>query len=210
MKRAIFAAACASFASRNGNVWRRSSASSMKQVAHIRQISRALRIRFGERKMIDGTVVYTFPSAARLARTSENELRACALGYRAKNLPVDGAAGRSRRSEPRGMVALCRMMNCARVFANCPASAQRWQTASCYLPTNACARSRSMSGSNAFCARNIFREKESRPRASCANLRNTILASMEVTRSNTYFITRARGSTRSGPSPICQGDRRAI
>ena len=60
--------------------------SSMKQVAHIRQISHALRIRFGERKMIDATAVYTFPSATRLARTSEHELRACALGYRAKNL----------------------------------------------------------------------------------------------------------------------------
>ncbi len=60
--------------------------SSMKQVAHIRQISHALRTRFGERKIIDGIVVYTFPSAARLARASENELRACALGYRAKNL----------------------------------------------------------------------------------------------------------------------------
>ena len=60
--------------------------SSMKQVAHIRQISHALRNRFGERKTIDGTAVYTFPSATRLARTSEHELRACALGYRAKNL----------------------------------------------------------------------------------------------------------------------------
>jgi N-glycosylase/DNA lyase len=60
--------------------------SSMKQVAHIRQISHALRTRFGERKIIDGIVVYTFPSAARLARTSENKLRACALGYRTKNL----------------------------------------------------------------------------------------------------------------------------
>jgi 3-methyladenine DNA glycosylase/8-oxoguanine DNA glycosylase len=31
-------------------------------------------------------VVYTFPSAERIAATSEKELRACALGYRAKNL----------------------------------------------------------------------------------------------------------------------------
>jgi N-glycosylase/DNA lyase len=60
--------------------------SSMKQVAHIRQISLALRRRFGEEKSIRGAGVYTFPSAAKLARTTERNLRACALGYRAKNL----------------------------------------------------------------------------------------------------------------------------
>jgi N-glycosylase/DNA lyase len=68
--------------------------SSMKQVAHIRQISKALRERFGvarkacpERgRRIDNYVVHTFPSAARLAKSSETELRKCALGYRAKNL----------------------------------------------------------------------------------------------------------------------------
>src|SRR5207244_1022790 len=68
--------------------------SSMKQVAHIRQISKTLRERFGvarkacpERgRRIDNYVVYTFPSAARLARSSERELRKCALGYRSKNL----------------------------------------------------------------------------------------------------------------------------
>jgi N-glycosylase/DNA lyase len=60
--------------------------SSMKQVAHIRQISLALRKRFGTGRMIAGSEVCTFPSAARLARTSERELRECALGYRAKNL----------------------------------------------------------------------------------------------------------------------------
>src|SRR5215204_1928614 len=42
--------------------------SSMKQVAHIRQISRALRERFGASAMIHGRPVYAFPSAARLAR----------------------------------------------------------------------------------------------------------------------------------------------
>jgi N-glycosylase/DNA lyase len=110
--------------------------SSMKQVAHIRQISRSLRERFGERRKItlersientDGgsaapramvidsaspTLVnielatgrvrpvggqgtarstqtyaaFTFPSAARIAESSEKELRKCALGYRAKTL----------------------------------------------------------------------------------------------------------------------------
>jgi N-glycosylase/DNA lyase len=60
--------------------------SSMKQVAHIRQISLALRRRFGEEKLIRGSRVYTFPTAVMLARTTERDLRACALGYRAKNL----------------------------------------------------------------------------------------------------------------------------
>jgi N-glycosylase/DNA lyase len=99
--------------------------SSMKQVAHIRQISRSLRERFGEQQKItversienteggstapramvidsasptlvnieQGTArstqthaALTFPSADRIAESSEKELRKCALGYRAKNL----------------------------------------------------------------------------------------------------------------------------
>ena len=60
--------------------------SSMKQVAHIRQISRALRERFGEKKEICGHEVFSFPPADRLEGTTENELRKCGLGYRAKNL----------------------------------------------------------------------------------------------------------------------------
>src|SRR6266404_232246 len=60
--------------------------SSMKQVAHIRQISAALRNRFGRQRKIASRVVYTFPSPQRLAGASETELRECKLGYRAKNL----------------------------------------------------------------------------------------------------------------------------
>jgi N-glycosylase/DNA lyase len=60
--------------------------SSMKQVAHIRQISLALRKRFGEQRRIGGAVLYTFPSAQRIARASEKQLRECALGYRARHL----------------------------------------------------------------------------------------------------------------------------
>jgi N-glycosylase/DNA lyase len=80
--------------------------SSMKQVAHIRQISKALRERFGVarsplrvRPVADNIdppkhgfaaannyAVHVFPSAQRLANSSENELRECGLGYRAKNL----------------------------------------------------------------------------------------------------------------------------
>jgi N-glycosylase/DNA lyase len=60
--------------------------SSMKQVAHIRQISRKLRERFGESRKVDNHEVFTFPPAERIAASSEKELRRCALGYRAKNL----------------------------------------------------------------------------------------------------------------------------
>jgi N-glycosylase/DNA lyase len=60
--------------------------SSMKQVAHIRQISLALRKRFGEQRKIGNQLVYSFPPAHRLAQASEKELLECKLGYRSKNL----------------------------------------------------------------------------------------------------------------------------
>ena len=60
--------------------------SSMKQVAHIRQISLALRQRFGASRKVSDHVVYTFPPVQRIARATENDLRECSLGYRAKNL----------------------------------------------------------------------------------------------------------------------------
>ncbi len=60
--------------------------SSMKQVAHIRQISQNLRERFGDARKLDSHVVHIFPKADRIAGSSEKELRKCALGYRAKNL----------------------------------------------------------------------------------------------------------------------------
>lgn len=60
--------------------------SSMKQVAHIRQISHALRRRFGRKSTLYVNDVYHFPPPARIAGATEAELRECALGYRAKNL----------------------------------------------------------------------------------------------------------------------------
>lgn len=58
--------------------------SSMKQVAHIRQIITELRTRYGQ--PVKGSAVYAFPSAEVLAGVSERELRDCRLGYRAKSL----------------------------------------------------------------------------------------------------------------------------
>lgn len=60
--------------------------SSMKQVAHIRQISAVIRSRFGDERKIGNNLVCTFPSAQRIARASERCLRKCKLGYRAKHL----------------------------------------------------------------------------------------------------------------------------
>ena len=60
--------------------------SSMKQVAHIRQISLTLRQRFGKTRSLGEATVYVYPTAQRIAKLSEYDLRNCALGYRAKNL----------------------------------------------------------------------------------------------------------------------------
>ncbi len=102
--------------------------SSMKQVAHIRQMSEALRRRFGEKRAVAGHELYTFPSAEVLARRSEEELRSCALGYRAKNLRVtaqrisEGQAdldGWSELSNTELRAALCELPGVGAKVANC-------------------------------------------------------------------------------------------
>jgi N-glycosylase/DNA lyase len=60
--------------------------SSMKQVAHIRQISRTLRSRYGKRQRVMDCEAHSFPAPDRIAKLTEPDLQACALGYRAKNL----------------------------------------------------------------------------------------------------------------------------
>ncbi len=60
--------------------------SSMKQVAHIRQISRSLRERFGTRRSLGSIHLYSYPRPEVIADLDETDLRHCALGYRAKNL----------------------------------------------------------------------------------------------------------------------------
>lgn len=60
--------------------------SSMKQVAHIRQISHTLRRRFGEVRTLGGQKIFTYPSPEKIAALNETVLRGCALGYRARNL----------------------------------------------------------------------------------------------------------------------------
>lgn len=60
--------------------------SAMKQVAHIAQISHALRERYGTPVAWQNEILFTYPSAERIAGLSEAELRECRLGFRAKNL----------------------------------------------------------------------------------------------------------------------------
>jgi N-glycosylase/DNA lyase len=66
---------------------------------HIRQISKKLRERFGDARKIDNYTVYTFPSPAQLGKSSERELRECALGYRAKNLLATARLVSSRAAD---------------------------------------------------------------------------------------------------------------
>ena len=61
--------------------------SSMKQVAHIRQISRTLRERFGLAAFVRRATTFTAIRGRRCSPIcTRSDLRHCALGYRAKNL----------------------------------------------------------------------------------------------------------------------------
>jgi N-glycosylase/DNA lyase len=61
--------------------------SSLKQVAHIRQISLTLRESFGQKiRNAQGRELWSYPSPRSLADAGEAALRRCGLGYRAKFL----------------------------------------------------------------------------------------------------------------------------
>jgi len=102
--------------------------SSMKQVAHIAQISHTLRRRFGERVDFEGRGLFAYPTPAALARLDEADLRACALGYRAKNLlgaarlvasgEVDLAAI-AQLDDTAARAELCRLPGVGEKVANC-------------------------------------------------------------------------------------------
>jgi N-glycosylase/DNA lyase len=100
--------------------------SSMKQVAHIAQISHTLRTRYGL-PLADGRT-FTYPTPARIASLREQDLRACALGYRAGNLlktarmidagDVDLEAIRALPDDD-ARAALCRLAGVGEKVANC-------------------------------------------------------------------------------------------
>ncbi len=58
--------------------------STQKAVPHIAQISHTLRERFGQRTMWQDQPLHAYPTPAAIAALEERDLRACALGYRAK------------------------------------------------------------------------------------------------------------------------------
>ena len=60
--------------------------SAQKAVPHITQISHTLRQRYGRAVTYEGGTLYAYPEPAALAALEESDLRACALGYRAKTL----------------------------------------------------------------------------------------------------------------------------
>ena len=60
--------------------------SAMKQVAHIAQISHTLRERYGRRIACENETLFAYPAPERIAALTEADLRACKLGFRAKNL----------------------------------------------------------------------------------------------------------------------------
>jgi N-glycosylase/DNA lyase len=55
-----------------------------KNIAAISHMLLSLSKKFGEKIEFDGCEFYTFPTPKKLANTTENELRKCSLGYRAK------------------------------------------------------------------------------------------------------------------------------
>lgn len=60
--------------------------SAQKAVPHITQISHTLRQRYGRAVTYEDATLYAYPEPAALAALEESDLRACALGYRAKTL----------------------------------------------------------------------------------------------------------------------------
>jgi len=100
--------------------------SPMKQVAHIRQMSMALRHAYG--KNLGNTPVPAFPEPAVLASLTESELRRCALGFRAKSLLGTARLIAEGKFNPEALVsmstceareALCALPGIGRKVANC-------------------------------------------------------------------------------------------
>jgi len=155
--------------------------SSMKQVAHIAQISHTLRRRYGKRVEWDGRELFAYPTPGALARLSEEDLRACALGYRAKNL-----LGAAR------MIAEGRLDLEAVTPLGCRELGPRSPIAPSFSVSSGCVPSRLMCGSSGCCAKSIFRANAgSRPRGS-GILPPATSAATGATRSNTSFIMPAR------------------
>ena len=102
--------------------------SALKQVAHISQISHTLRERYGTPYEHAGGAIFSYPTPERMAALEEADLRACALGFRAKNLrnaarmiasgEVDLAAS-ATLDDDAARAQLCRLPGVGEKVANC-------------------------------------------------------------------------------------------
>ncbi len=102
--------------------------SSMKQVTHIAQMSHAIRCAFGQPVDWNEKRLFAYPAPERLALATEEELRACGLGFRAKNLLgtarmiVEGQidlTAISRLDDDAARTELCRLPGVGIKVANC-------------------------------------------------------------------------------------------
>jgi N-glycosylase/DNA lyase len=102
--------------------------SALKQVPHIAQISHTLRERYGAALKRDEMTLFAYPTPERIAALSEDDLRACRLGFRAKNLlgaarmiangEVDLAAV-AKLPDAEARAELCRLPGVGEKVANC-------------------------------------------------------------------------------------------
>lgn len=102
--------------------------SSLKQVAHIRQMSLSIRKTFGEPVLYPGLELYTYPAPQRLAAASEKQLRDCKLGFRAKYLVgaarmiTEGKIDLERiagMDDAEALAELCKLPGIGEKVANC-------------------------------------------------------------------------------------------
>ena len=103
--------------------------SSLKQVAHIRAISLSIRSSYGIEFELDGKSFYTYPSPEVMQSVGEDNLRKCALGYRAKSLDlaakaiaageIDLSAVENELSEDDARAELTRLHGVGEKIANC-------------------------------------------------------------------------------------------
>jgi N-glycosylase/DNA lyase len=105
--------------------------SSLKQVAHIAQISHLLRRRFGRPAgTVAGVDLFAYPAIERIAALEEADLRACGLGFRARTLlatarqlAAAGGSGELEAIRPLDRLAankaLCHFAGVGAKVANC-------------------------------------------------------------------------------------------
>lgn len=102
--------------------------SAQKAMPHITQISHTLRTRYGRAVKWPGGTLHAYPDPAALAALKEEDLRACALGYRARNLLKTAQSVASREVDLTAIAsmgdneardALCQLAGVGPKVANC-------------------------------------------------------------------------------------------